>query len=97
MNTARFLAPAEEEMLEAAAYYESRAAGLGRDFLRKVCNAISDIENHPDRWPVLELGVRRRLVHRFPYAVLYKHEGGETVIVAVMHLRRQPNYWIARL
>ena len=97
MTQARFLAPAEEEMLEAAAYYESCAAGLGRDFLGKVRNAVSDVENHPDRWPIVRFGVRRRLVHRFPYAVLYKHERNEIVIVAVMHLRRHPNYWIARL
>jgi hypothetical protein len=28
-----FLAPAEEEMLEAAAYYERQAEGLGHNFL----------------------------------------------------------------
>jgi hypothetical protein len=97
MTTARFLAPAEEEMLAAAAYYESRAIGLGVDFIRKVYSAVSDIEKHPGRWPIIDSGVRRRLVHRFPYAVLYKEDGNEIVIVAVMHLRRRPDYWIERV
>ena len=96
MTTARFLAPAEDEML-AAAYYESQASGLGREFLQKVRSAVSDIEEHPDRWPVADFGVRRRLVHRFPYAVLYKEDGDEVAIVAVMHLSRRPNYWIRRI
>lgn len=97
MSPVRFLVPAEVEMLEAAAYYESRSEGLGVDFLRKVRNAISDIEKHPDRWPVVDFGVRRRLVHRFPYAVLYKIDRDEIVVVAVMHLSRRPDYWIGRI
>lgn len=94
---ARFLDPAEEEMLEAAAYYESRSKGLGRDFLREVYSAVAHIEDDPERWPEISSGIRRRLVHRFPYAVLYKGNGDEIAIVAVMHLRRRPDYWIGRL
>lgn len=59
MSATRFLSPAENEMLEAAAYYESRAKGLSRDFLRKVHNAVTDIEAHSYRWPVVEFGVQR--------------------------------------
>jgi len=41
--------------------------------------------------------VRKKIVQRFPIAVLYKVEEAEVVIVAVMHLRRRPGYWIGRL
>ena len=84
-------------MLEAAAYYESRAEGLGREFLRRIHKAVLDIEQHPDRWPVVGFGVRRRLVHRFPYGILYKIEADEIVVVSVMHLSRRPDYWIERI
>ena len=36
MTAYRFLSPAEEEMTEAALFYESRSGGLGSDFLDDV-------------------------------------------------------------
>ena len=40
--------------------------------------------------------VRRCLVHRFPYGVLYSVEPEGISILAVMHLRRDPDYWKQR-
>ena len=93
MKSVRFLHPAEQEMLDAARYYEMQAAGLGSDFLDKIDAAIQDIGLHPDRWPVTSFGIRRRLIHRFPYALLYRNDPDEVIIEAVMHLRRRPDYW----
>ncbi len=42
-------------------------------------------------WPVVEGELRRRLVRRFPFGVLYRSDPEEIVIVA--HLRRKPGYW----
>ena len=97
MIHSEFLEPAEKEMLDAAAFYESRSEGLGKDFIQKVYNAVKDIEETPERWPVLEFNIHRRFIHRFPYAVLYKIENGKPIIVAVMHLSRRPNYWFHRI
>jgi hypothetical protein len=36
-------------------------------------------------------------VHRFPYAVLYRPDPDEIVVVAVMHQRRRPGYWLGRM
>ena len=94
---ARFLLPAEEEMLSAAMYYESQAPGLGRDFLEKIEAAVQDLSESPERWPVVLAQVRRRLTRRFPYGVYYRIDPDEIVILAVADLRRRPNYWIGRL
>jgi len=66
MKTVRFLRPAEDEMLDAAWYYELQAPGLGGDLLDKIDSAVRDIAEHPERWPVILRDVRRRLIHRFP-------------------------------
>lgn len=97
MKPARFLLPAEQEMLDAARYYEIQATGLGGDFLDKIDSALQDISENPERWPVLRLEVRRRLIHRFPYALLYRVEESEVIILATMHLHRHPSYWIGRI
>ncbi len=51
----------------------------------------------PLAWPRMEENIRRVLVHRFPYGVLYSNEGDPLHVLAVMHLRRQPGYWRERL
>ena len=84
-------------MLGAAKYYESQAPGLGRDFLDKIDSAVRDTGENPERWPVIGFDVRRRLVHRFPYGLLYRVDSEEVVVLAVAHLHRHPNYWINRI
>ena len=42
MTAYRFLWPAEEEMTEAAVFYESRSGGLGSDFLDDVQRTTID-------------------------------------------------------
>ena len=96
MKTVRFLRPAEQEMLDAARFYELQSHGLGTDFINKIDSAVCDIGVHPDRWPVVRRSIRRRLIHRFPYALLYRVDPDEIVIQATMHLHRRPEYWIDR-
>lgn len=97
MKSIHFIRPAELEMLDAAQYYEAQASGLGEDFLNKIESAVQDISQQPDRWPIVQLDVRRRLVHRFPYAVLFRITKNEILILAVAHLHRRPDYWLGRI
>ena len=96
MKTVRFLRHAELELLDAAQYYELQATGLGSEFLDKIDAAIEDIREHPERWPIVKTDIRRRLVHRFPYALLYRVDPDEIIIQATMHLHRRPDYWLGR-
>lgn len=97
MKPVVFLPEAEQEMLEAAGYYESQATGLGTDFLSEAERAVNSIAELPLTWPVIEGELRRRLVRRFPFGILYRIEPEEIVIVAVAHLRRRPGYWRERI
>ncbi|MBI5025569.1 MAG: type II toxin-antitoxin system RelE/ParE family toxin [Nitrospirae bacterium] len=92
-----FLPEAEEEMYEAARYYESQASGLGIDYLSEVERAVASIAESPETWPKFDGELRRRLVRRFPFGILYYIESEEIVIVAVAHLRRRPGYWKKRI
>lgn len=97
MKPVRLLGPAEQEMLEAAQYYELHAPGLSGDFLDSIESAIQDIGENPERWPIVYSGVRRRLIRRFPFGLLYRSEPKEVIVLAVMHLHRRPSYWVDRL
>lgn len=87
---------AEIEFHQAIDYYEECESGLGYDFSIEVRSAIQNILDYPPAWPVLEGEVRRCLVNRFPYGVLYSIEHDEILILAIMHLHRDPEYWKAR-
>jgi len=89
----RFVDEALAEYISAGLYYERREPGLGDAFMDEVEAGIIVISNGPEVWPVFDGDVRRYLIHRFPYGILYTIEGDVTVIWAVMDLRRQPGYW----
>ena len=88
---------AETEFVKAVEYYEEREEGLGHDFAVEVYSTIERILAHPKAWPVIEEDIRRSLVRRFPYGILYAEEGDEIFVVAVMHLHREPDYWKHRI
>lgn len=82
-----------EELEEARFWYENRLAGLGTKFLDQVDLAMTVIKKSPEVWPLHFHGTRRYLVHRFPFAILYRYDESQIQIIAVMHQRRRPNYW----
>lgn len=84
---------AEIEFDQAIEYYEQCAKGLGYDFSIEVYAAIKRAACYPKAWSVIEDEIRRTLVRRFPYGVLYSEENDGVFIVAVMHLHREPDYW----
>ena len=80
------------------AWYEEKATNLGTEFLDEIERALKVIVEAPAMWPWYdtEQGVRRFLVHRFPYAILYRTTTTAIQVIAAMHLRRHPHYWISR-
>jgi plasmid stabilization system protein ParE len=87
---------AEREMNEAAQYYESEQPGLGVAFLADVMHGTEAIVEHPAAGVVVLGSIRRRLCRRFPYARLYDVTPHEVRVLAVMHLKRRPGYWVGR-
>lgn len=94
--TFSFHPEAEAELFAAIEYYEEQEPGLGQAFSFEVTSAILNVVDYPKAWPTLEDDVRRCLTHRFPFGVLYTLEREHILILAVMHLRRGPDYWKSR-
>ena len=92
----RFHPAAQVELEEAAAFYESRLAGLGKFFAAEIERTISIVRQFPESGSALAGGQRRAIVARFPYSIVYREQGDAIVIVAVAHQRRRPGYWRGR-
>jgi plasmid stabilization system protein ParE len=85
---------AEAEARAAFLWYLARSGRAAEQFQAAVEESIALIAGDPASSPELEPGLRRRLVlHRFPYAVIYRVLGDEVHILAFAHLRRRPGYW----
>jgi plasmid stabilization system protein ParE len=89
----RFLRPAEEEMTEASVFYEAATLGLGAGFLDEVQRVINILREHPELGQPVGQGLRRALLHRFPFSLIYSVEVDEVLVVGVAHQRRRPGYW----
>jgi toxin ParE1/3/4 len=87
---------AEADILAAALWYQSRAPGLGGEFLRAIDVAFDEIERTPGRFPMIQMQCRRALVRRFPYGVYFVHAGDVVSVVACMHASRDPQRWQER-
>lgn len=97
MNSYRFHPEAETELYLSIDYYESIEPGLGYDFALEVYETIQRILDFPRAWAILDGEVRRSLVKRFPFGVLYSEEPDDVLILAIMNLHRSTDYWKHRV
>jgi len=92
-----FLSFAQQELDEAITWYNEQADGLGREFLDELDRMIRRTIAFPTSCPEIEPELRRCLLPRFPYGLIYGLEGDTIVVVAVAHLHRKPRYWADRI
>ena len=93
---------AADEIAAGIDWYEAKRPGLGGEFLDEVSAAIRSLrEPGPECGPVHsiagDLGVRRKLVKRFPYLVIFIELEESVRVIAVAHAARRPGYWRRRL
>jgi plasmid stabilization system protein ParE len=93
----RFLTPAEEEMAEAALFYEAASSQLGSDFLDDVQRTVDRLRKFPQAGEAISSDLRRTLLHRFPFSLVYTIEDNVIVVIAVAHQDRRPGYWQSRV
>ena len=87
---------AKAEFKESAKWYESQKPGLGVEFRQEVEAALARIASNPEGYGFVESDKRLHRVHRFPYGIVYQNLPTRILILAVMHLKRDPDYWKSR-
>ena len=93
----RYHSAAEDELLAEIGYLELRAPGLGRRFYVEVRRAEDLITQFPKSAPEITPGIRKLVLRKFPFSILYSIEGDCLLILAVAHHRRRPGYWVGRI
>ena len=90
-----FRPQAEDDALEARAWYEARRAGLGKEFGMAVDELVSRIAANPLAFPLVHKETRRAVLSRFPYAIYFR-VASEEIVVQALHGRQHPSNWRAR-
>lgn len=97
MTSATFNPLAEQELIDAADYYETQRRGLGLEVLEEVEQSINFLVGYPEAGARIRDSVRRLVIPKFPYAILYRIlETGQLRILAIAHHKRRPQYWVER-
>jgi plasmid stabilization system protein ParE len=92
------LAPeAEDDLQDAATWYDAQQPGLGDAFLRSVDASFARIRRFPRSFPTNDQDIRSALLRRFPYAVLFRIRETRIEVIAVWHGRRAAEGWRERL
>ncbi len=84
------------EIADAAVWYENQQSQLGDRFLVAVREAASTAASSPEMYARVRGALRRVLVHRFPYALIFRETGDELLVVACYHLHRDSGVWESR-
>ena len=87
---------AAKEFEDAFEYYEAQEIGLGERFRQEVWSAISILERYPEAGQEVRPKVRRILIRRFPYKLIYTFFDETIYVLAVAHGYRKPDYWVER-
>jgi plasmid stabilization system protein ParE len=91
----RFRPEARLDIREARAWYEEKASGLGSEFARAVDGAATGILRFPKAFPTVHGQVRKAVLRRFPYSLLFIVESDDIVVLGCFHHRRDPRTWAA--
>ena len=87
---------AVEELKDAVEFYELQLEGLGKRFNHEIKSALRSIKKNPDTWPIESGDIKKFILHKFPYKILYSIEADYIYVIAIAHMHRRPQYWIKR-
>lgn len=87
---------AEADALEAFTWYNEQLPGLGRDLVSELDRTFAAIVEHPEAHVRVHRNMRRALVRRFPYGVFYLVQGDRAIVLAILHMSRDPQLWRRR-
>ena len=88
-----FRRAAGRDLASAYEWYEAQRPGLGERFLTAANASLDAIERFPEMFVAVHGDVRRAIVSKFPYAVFYRVEPRQIVVLAVLHTARDPRLW----
>ena len=93
----RFTPEADAELTEARRWYSHKRQDLDLEFMQCIDDVLAQVVRSPNFFPVVYRNLRRAIVRRFPFAVLYEITANEIHVIAVFNSRRNTEVWKSRV
>ena len=93
----RLTSATERDVLIAAGWYLDEAPQVLGAFEDEIDRTLRRIEEQPAMYQLVEAGVRRATVQRFPFAVFYRALPEWIEVVGILHQSRDPRHWRTRI
>ena len=81
---------AEKEITNSTDYYASQQNNLGKRFFSLVLNSFDNISQNPFAYPKTSNNLRKCVMKKFPFVILYIVDETIIRIIAVFHTSRNP-------
>lgn len=93
MKRVVFRPEAEADLAAAAALYEQKRAGLGKELVNAVERALTAITDAPGAQPLFLPGrpYRKYTLARFPCVIVFREQATEITALAIVHARKRPS------
>ncbi|MHB8905568.1 MAG: type II toxin-antitoxin system RelE/ParE family toxin [Melioribacteraceae bacterium] len=88
---------AEKELLYARDYYDELVFGLVKKFIVEIEYVLKRIRSNPLEFPVYFNKFRMALLRKFPFSIIFRNDHGRIYILAIVHQKRKPKYYVNRL
>lgn len=80
-------------------WYKLHSEELSKEFYKNLLFGLNSILSNPNAYQLIFKNVRRYLIKKFPYSIVYKLYKRKSLIViaSIYHNKRNPNVWKRRL
>ncbi|MBI1782907.1 MAG: type II toxin-antitoxin system RelE/ParE family toxin [Sphingobacteriales bacterium] len=78
-------------------WYDEQQSNLGNVFVEHLHLAFTSIASNPSAFQRYHRNVRKTVLKKFPYLVLFREEKEKIIIHAVFHTRRSPETILKRI
>lgn len=85
------------EYEEAAKYYTEINPQLGGSFYDEIERLLDQVRRQPELYFKFCPPAQPAFARKFPYSIVYLDEPERIWIVALMHAKHRPGYWLERL
>ena len=87
---------AADEAEAARVWYAARNPRAAAMFLDELDITIARVAESREGWPQLRGRLRRYILPKFPFSLVYRFTPTSIEVIAVAHHRRKPGYWKMR-
>lgn len=84
---------AKSDLQRAVQWYERQSLGLGKEFIAEIETALQRVRENPLQYQTIYRDIRRTIPHKFPYGIFYRLDQDDVIVLAVIHLHRDPGSW----